>query len=92
MMLVLLVALVGTAAGASLYGHWETRDNLPAYIYTADQSALAASALPPNAPFGRAAKKDTTGPCCQKVARTAHTGLITGGMWQLEETENTRSW
>ena len=88
MMLVLLVALVGTAAGASLYGHWETRDNLPAYIYTADQSVLAASALPPNAPFGRAAKKDTTG----QVVRTAHTGLVTGGMWQLEETENTRSW
>lgn len=60
-LLVLVALLVGLAAGASVYGHWETRDKLPAYIYTADQSELAASALPPNAPFGRAAKKDTTG-------------------------------
>jgi len=36
-----------------LYGHWVARDELPAFVYTADQEALTQAAVPPNAEYGK---------------------------------------
>ena len=47
-------------AGQSDYGGWASHEGLPAFVYTADQSQLPGAAIPPNAPFGQAEKRDPT--------------------------------
>ena len=61
----LLVPCVIAADGEPLarqtvYGGWATRDGLPAYVYTADQTAVPGAALPPNAQFGKPENFDRT--------------------------------
>ena len=63
----LLLHVVRACASAALeledqsdYGGWRANANTPAFVYTADQTQLAAAAIPPNAPFGLAEKRDTT--------------------------------
>ena len=41
-----------------IWGHWTSRDSLPAFVYTADQDAVPAAAVPPNAPYGKPEMKD----------------------------------
>jgi hypothetical protein len=42
-------------ARPSSYGGWAERDGLPAFVYTADQTAVPTAALPPNAEYGHGA-------------------------------------
>ena len=50
-------AMTGGGDGG-IWGHWTSRDSLPAFVYTADQDAVPAAAVPPNAPYGKPEMKD----------------------------------
>jgi hypothetical protein len=79
------------------YGGWAMRDGLPAFVYTADQSAMPSAAEPPNAAFGQQQHYDSTARGNREHSSMIGNDRITlvgsnYGSWRIRQDEGGPKW